>query len=139
MLSRFLPDMVNAYKNLLGHAKLSPEIVYKLITAGVQHKLTFFSRTTNTNNLLDETEKIFHEQLLPSIVNHANYDDLYRKIFSLPVRKGGLNIISPEERAQEHNRSKSLAAFLYDDGEPDAEGRQAKLNDGTKKEKALIQ
>ena len=43
------------------------------------------------------------------------------------------------KRAQEHNRSKSLAAFLYDDGEPDAEGRQAKLNDGNKKEKALIQ
>ena len=61
------------------------------------------------------------------------------KKISLPVRGGGLNIITPKDRAQEYNRSKAIAAFLYDDGEPDAEGCQAKLADVIKKEKALTQ
>ena len=90
---KFLSDKAYEYKNVLQklskHAKTSTQNVYKSITAGVQHKSTFISRTTpDTNNLLAETEKVIHEQLLPSIVNHANYDDLNRKNFSLPVLEG---------------------------------------------------
>ena len=78
--------------------------MYKSITAGVQHKLIFISGTTlNTNKLLDEIEKVISDQLLPSIVNHAKYDDMYRKTISLPLTEGGLNIISPDDRAREYN------------------------------------
>ena len=93
-------------KKLSKHAKIAPQNVYKAFTNGVQHKFTFISRTTpNSEVLIDKTESIINDDLIPSIVNHPTYNDKYRKIFSLPVREGGLSILLPEDRAHEYERS----------------------------------
>ena len=91
------------------HGKTSPHSVYKSFTNGVQHKLTFISRTTpNCESLFEETEKIIKDELIPSLVNHNSYNDNFRNIFALPVREGGLNILQQGDRADDCARSNLL-------------------------------
>ena len=79
----------------------------------MQHKLTFLSRTTpDTFDLLEEAEKVINDHLIPNLVCNTNYDETYRDIFSLPVREGGLNIIRPEDRTLEYERSKTISEPL---------------------------
>ena len=75
----------------------------------MQHKLTFLSRTTtDTFDLLKEAERVINDHLIPNLVSNNNYDENYREIFSLPEREVGLNIIHPEDRFLEHERSKPV-------------------------------
>ena len=92
-------------EKLAKHSKVSPQNVYKPFTNGLQHNLTFIARTTpNAVSLLREAEKIIDKNLIPSMLNHLSYSDRYRKVFSLPLKEGGLNILLPEDRANEYER-----------------------------------
>ena len=103
-------EYTNLLNKLSEHGKTSPHSVYKSFTNGVQHKLTFISRTTpNCEPLFEETEKIIKDEFIPSLVNHNSYNDNFRNIFALPVREGGLNILQPEDRADDYTRSKLLS------------------------------
>ena len=60
-------------------------------TIGVQHKLTLTTAITpKLANLIEGTDKILNDDLILSIVINPTYDDKYRKMFSVPVREGGL-------------------------------------------------
>ena len=118
------------------HGKTSPQSVYKSFTNGVQHKLTFISRTTpNCESLFEETEKIIKDELIPSLVNHNSYNDNFRNIFALPVREGGLNILQPEDRADDYTRSKLLADPLAMPDLTNAEVEQERLIQKIRKDK----
>ena len=98
---------------LAKHAKTAPQNVYNCLTNSVQHKLTFLSRTTpDTFDLLEEAEKVINDHLIPNLVCNTNYYETYRDIFSLPVREGGLDIIRPEDRILEYERSKTISEPL---------------------------
>ena len=58
----FLKEKLVKYSKMLEklakHSKVSPQIVYKSFTNGLQHKLTFIARTTpNVDSLLREPKK----------------------------------------------------------------------------------
>ena len=118
------------------HSKVSPQNVYKSFTNGLQHKLTFIARTTpNADSLLREAEKIIDKNLIPSMLNHPSYSDRYRKVFSLPLKEGGLNILLPEDRANEYERSIRVCEPLQNQNAIDAEFYQEKILQKIRKEK----
>ena len=56
-----------------------------------------------------EAEKIIDKFLIPSMLNHPSYNDGHRKVFSLPVKEGGLSILLPEDRER---NMKDLFGFV---------------------------
>ena len=51
------------------------------LTDSLQNKLTFLSRTTpNFDNVLQETENILANELIPNVVKHPSYDSNTEKI-----------------------------------------------------------
>ena len=54
----FLKEKSMNYSNMLEKlaSKVSPQNVYKSFTNGLQHKLTFIARATNSDSLLREAE-----------------------------------------------------------------------------------
>ena len=126
----------NMLEKLAKHSKVSPQNVYKSFTNGLQHKLTFIARTTpNADSLLREAEKIIDKNLIPSMLNHPSYSDRYRKVFSLPLKEGGLNILLPEDRANEYERSIRVCEPLQNQNAIDAEFYQEKILQKIRKEK----
>ena len=136
----FLKEKSVNYSNMLEklakHSKVSPQNVYKSFTNGLQHKLTFIARTTpNADSLLREAEKIIDKNLIPSMLNHPSYSDRYRKVFSLPLKEGGLNILLPEDRANEYERSIRVCEPLQNQNAIEAEFYQEKILQKIRKEK----
>ena len=71
----------------LDHSKISPQNVYKCLTSAVQQKLTFLSRTTpNSELVLNESEQLIADSLLPNLIGNGVDTRKYREVFSLPVR-----------------------------------------------------
>ena len=123
----------NELENIVKHRKLSPQIVYKSLTNGLQQK--FIARTTpNTDSMLREAEKIIDENLIPSILSYPSYNDRYQKNFSLPVEEGGLSILLREKRAKEYERSIRIDEPLHNHNAIDAEFQQ-KILQKIRKEK----
>ena len=58
-----------------------------------------------SEDLIEKTEKIISDDLIPSLVSHPKYKEKYWKIIPNPVREGGLSILLPEDRAHEYERS----------------------------------
>ena len=128
---QYIEDQKQNYRRILQklakHAKIAPQNVYKCLTNSVQHKLTFLSGTTpDTFDLLEEAEKVINDHLIPNLVCNTNYDETYRDIFSLPVREGELNIIRPEDRILEYERSKTISEPLSLGDVPNIESEQLK-------------
>ena len=61
------------------------------------------------------------------MLNHPSYSDRYRKVFSLPLKEGGLNILLPEDRANEYERSIRVCEPLQNQNAIDAEFYQEKI------------
>ena len=58
-------------------------------------KLSFLARTTpETFKKLDENEKNLRKQLLPSITGKNSLTEDDRSLFALPLRMGGLDLLS---------------------------------------------
>ena len=110
-------ENVKLIKKLADHSKVSPQSVYKAYTQGVQHKITFITRTTpDSHILLHETEKVISDELLPKMLGKNDFDQNLRKVFSLPIKDGGLNILMPDDRTHEYAHSKRMTEpFLEND------------------------
>ena len=140
----FFDEKSNTYSKLLKklskHAKVAPQNVYKAFTNGVQQKLTFITRTTpNSEDLFQKTEKFITDDLIPSLVSNPTYNEKYRKIFSLPVREGGLSILLPEDRAHEYERSlKITKPFENMNDHTDIDAEQMQIAKNIKREKTEI-
>ena len=139
---QYIEDQKQNYLRILQklakHAKITPQNVYKCLTNSVQHKLTFLSRTTpDTFDLLEEAEKFINDHLIPNLVFNTNYDETYRDIFSLPVREGGLNIIRPEDRILEYERSKTISEPLSLGDVSNIESEQLKRVEKIRKDRSV--
>ena len=109
-------------EKLSKHAKVSPQNVFHCYTKGLQNKVTFLSRTTpNFIGNLEETERKIKENLIPAITGKNDITDEERSLFSLPVRDGGLNIVHPQDRVEELNWSRQMAACLDNDDDPETQ------------------
>ena len=123
------------FEKLANHSKVSPQNVYKSFTNGLQHKLTFIARTTpNADSLLREAEKIIDKNLITSMLNHPSYNHKYRKVFSLPLKEGGLSILVSEDRANEYERSIRICEPLQNHNAIDAEFHEKKSFGKSEKE-----
>ena len=61
---------------------------------------------------LQETEKMISEKLLPALTGKTTHTEEQRLLFSLPLKNGGLNILSPDDRAGDYSRSVALSECL---------------------------
>ena len=83
------------------------------ITKGVQHKVNFLLRTTpDQEKTLQNTETLFTTKLIPNIIGRGPPSVTERSLFSLPLSKGGLKILSPEDRRNNLQWSKAVTAHL---------------------------
>ena len=72
-LERVAHDHTTLLRKLIDHSKISPQYVYEFLTDSSQHKLIFLSRTTpNIDNVLQQTEDIIANELLPNLVKHPS-------------------------------------------------------------------
>ena len=86
-----------------------PQIALSAYTKGICHRWTFIQRTLDgISPLFQPLEDCIRQKLIPSIVGR-NVSDLERRIFSLPVRYGGLGISNPVETCnREYQASKTI-------------------------------
>ena len=76
-------------------AKTSPQIAYFCYTKAVQKKLSVIIRTTpEAFKKMDEIEKKVRHQLLPNITGKNHITDEDGNLFALPLRIGGLDLLS---------------------------------------------
>ena len=61
---------------------------------------------------LEEMERKIKENLISAITGRSDITDEERPLFSLPVRDGGHNIVHLEDRVEELNWSRQMAACL---------------------------
>ena len=90
-----------------------PQIALSAYTKGICHRWTFIQRTLDgISPLFQPLEDCIRQKLIPSIVGR-NVSDLERRIFSLPVRYGGLGIANPVETCnREYQASKTITEGL---------------------------
>ena len=118
------------------HARKSPQNLYHAFTRGIQNKLSFLSRTTpDMEPFLQETEKTISEKLLPVLTGKTTHTEEQRLLLSLPLKNGGLNILSPDDRAGDYSRSAALSECLNGMEPLAAENSQYKILREFKKQK----
>ena len=77
---------------------------YAALTHGILAYGIFFRQTTpNISHLLAALEDSIKTKLIPSLKGRALPNELEQKLFSLPVRLGGLNIVSLTSLHQEYH------------------------------------
>ena len=90
-----------------------PQAVYSCYTKAVSHRWSYVQRTIpGIKDLFKPLEEAIKEKLIPAIVGRK-VSDLERKIFTLPVRMGGMNILNPVETADaEYESSRYITENL---------------------------
>ena len=100
-------------KNLEGFGQFSltsPKNAYACLTKGVQQKLSFLSRTTPyMDGVLDKVEERLG-RVIPNIGKEISQEE--RKLFSLTLRMGGLNIALPQDLYKNLEKSIELSTPL---------------------------
>ena len=93
-------DYQHQSEMLATHARKVPQNVYYSFTESIQNKLSFLSRTTHDREpFLQETEKTFSGKLLLAVTGKTTHTEEQRLLFYLPLKNGGLNILSPDDCA----------------------------------------
>jgi len=86
-------EWVNQIKELTNIAKCEPQAAYSAFISGFQHKMNYYIRTIpNLSNLLKPLDDVLTQSFIPAITEGHILSELDRKLISLPVRYGGLNI-----------------------------------------------
>ena len=120
-------------------AKTSPQTAYSCYTKGVQNKLSFLTRTTpEAFKKMDEIEKNVRQQLLPSITGKNHITDEDRNLFALPLRMGGLDLLSNTGFSKNYKWSRAICDPLEKSDTEIAETEQTLLNRNIKTEKQNI-
>ena len=140
---KFKVEKANEFSTLLNklatHAKKSPQNVYHALTKGVQHKLTFLSRTTpNLTDVFENSETIIREKLIPNMTGQNPPSSPIRELLALPLRNGGLNIMTPDDRTNDLTWSKEVSQHLSDEDATNVEYKQHKSIKIIKKQKTEI-
>ena len=77
-----------------------PQAVYSCYTKAISHRWSYVQRTIpGIRHLFIPLEEAIKEKLIPAIIGRK-ISDVERKIFAVPVRMGGMNILNPVETAE---------------------------------------
>ena len=89
-------------------AKEEPQIAYSAYTKALSMRWGFLQRTIpNAKNFFAPLEETIRDKFIPAIIGRK-VTDIERKIFSLPVRLGGLGIQNPVHTADIEFRNSSI-------------------------------
>lgn len=87
-------------ERLASIATSQPHAAYAAFTHGLAARWNYVARTIpDIGDLLEPVEGAIRYKLLPALTGRSAISDLERKLFSLPVRMGGLNIADPTKTA----------------------------------------
>ena len=102
-------------KLLSKFAVTQPHAAYAAFTHGFTSKWTYLTRVVpNVSDLFAPLEAIIRQIFLPSVTGQSSSSDSERELLALPVRLGGLGIISPTKLSSlQYNASlKSLCDLI---------------------------
>ena len=106
---------------------------------GVQNKLGFLTRTApKAFKKMDEIEKNIREQLLPSVTGKQHITDEDRSLFALPLKMGGLDLLSNREFSRKYEWSRAICDPLENSDPKKAETEQSLINRNMKTERQNI-
>ena len=100
-------------ESLCVFAKSQPHAAYTAFCHGVIHKYTYFLRTIpQMETYLEPLDKLIEEQFLPTLLDTI-VTEQDRKLYSLPVKHGGLGIPKLSETCQiQHEQSQQISSPL---------------------------
>ena len=116
----WLQPQINKWTNYIETfseaAKQYPHSAYTAFTHCLQTQWIFLCRTTpNISTQLQPLETAISTQFIPALFNSPLTDPSLRQLLSLPVNKGGLNILNPVQLSDIlYNSSKSATTLLVD-------------------------
>ena len=87
---------------------------------------------------IDETEKNGRQQLLPSITGKNHITDEDRNLFALPLKMGGLDLLSNTDFSKSYEWSRVICDTLENSDTEIAETEQTLINRNIKTEKQNI-
>ena len=89
------------------------QAVYSCYTKAISHRWSYVQRTIpGIRHLFIPLEEAIKEKLIPAIIGRK-ISDVERKIFAVPVRMGGMNILNPVETAEtEYESSRYITENL---------------------------
>ena len=90
-------------------------------------------------NTLQKTESLLTTNLIPNITGRGQLSIVERSLFSLALSKGGLNILSPEDRRNDLQWSKDVTSHLDEEDLTTAKAKQHSTVNMIKKQKQEIQ
>ena len=103
---------VQDVEELANIAQDEPHLVYSSFTRAVSHRWTYVQRTIpGIDHLFEPLEAAIREKLIPALIGRK-VSDLERRIFSLPVRLGGLGIRNPSNPTAEFRASTKITRSL---------------------------
>ena len=98
-----------AILSLIGIASSQPHAAHVAFVHGLSNLWLLLCRTTpNACHLLEPLEKAIRVNLTLTFTGHPSPINLECKLFGLPVRHGGLNIVSPPSLSREYEPYVSL-------------------------------
>ena len=88
-------DWVGQVIKLAEFALSRPQASYAAFTFGLRHRGTYFLRTLpDVADLLEPLEHAISDVLIPALLEHQ-VAETEGDLLALPVRKGGLSLVSP--------------------------------------------
>ena len=84
-------------KKLTNIAKTQPQAAYSCYVKGFMHKFTYFMRTIPDISRLLRPLDVAIDAFIKVLFNDYDFSSLERRLWSLPVRMGGMGILIPSE------------------------------------------
>ena len=117
-VSEKVEEWVACIKKLSNIAKTQPHAAYSCYVKGFAHKFTYIMRTVpDISTLLTPVDDAIND-FRKTLFNNYDFNDLERKLWSLPVRMGGMGISIPSKVSDaqyEHSRliNRVLTSKVY--------------------------
>ena len=120
-------------------AKTSPQIAYSCYTKGVQNKLSFItSKTSKHLTKWMKMRKKVRRHLLRSITGKNHVTDEDRNLFALPLKMGGLDLLSNTDFSRNYDWSQAICDPLENSDPEIAETEQTLIKRNIKTERQNI-
>ena len=98
-------------------AASQPQAAYSAFTHGLSSKWMYLMRTTEgIDELLQPLEDAIRHKFLPALTGRSVLSDIERRVMALPVRMGGMGIITPTSEAKKQfENSKQISQPLVNE------------------------